>query len=98
MEMGLPFLIDACYRNVTDDRILNWFFLILVSCAKITASWARKIVQLVKCLLHKYKNLIWISRFYIKSQVGQHVASIPPAWETETEHPLGLASQLLPKN
>jgi hypothetical protein len=38
MEMGLPFLIDASYRNVADDRILNWFFLILVACAKITTS------------------------------------------------------------
>lgn len=73
MEMGLPFLIDASYRNVADDRILNWFFLILVACAKITTSWVRKIIQLVKCLLPKQENLIWILRFYIKSQARQHV-------------------------
>lgn len=50
--MCLPVLIDARYRNVADDRILNWFFLILVLCAKITTSWAGKITRLVKCLLH----------------------------------------------
>lgn len=33
-----------------------------------------------------------------KKPGGAACASIPPAWETETEHPLGLASQLLPKN
>lgn len=71
--MCLPFLIDARHRNVADDRILNWFFLILVLCAKITTSWAGKITQLVKCLLHKQENLIWISRSYIKNQMGQHV-------------------------